>query len=214
MKTIRNANLMGLMNQSSGYNSNYYYQKTINEYSKPGKYFQIFTELNKRRKLHTERTIALIGDKPMWQTTKKEVIRNFGYPHYQTSNQFFNCKCEVLLFKIKLNGFKTKLEVHLYRDRVFYYRYIFSYLSSQDSSTINNLLRDKYNNNSDVKFEQCKFINSEYVSISINDSIELSISYVHEKAEFFELVNDIRSKVHQGKEDKKKNEMQNLYNHL
>ena len=102
---------------------------------------------------------------------------------------------KTLLYRVKLAGQNVKIEMHFYENKLFYYKFIFSYAKAEDRRVLSNALIEKYNL-PNIDLSSHTIFDQQRNCIQIEDYIEFTISYTQMENPIFELVEEIKTKSH------------------
>lgn len=105
-------------------------------------------------------------------------------PIVQTHNNS-GLRRHVLLFKLKMNGQKIKIEAHFHKNKLFFFKYIFSYANELERELIIDNLANQYKVDSN-QLKVNKVIDDNSNIIKLNESMDLSINFIQQKSSFFQ----------------------------
>jgi hypothetical protein len=109
------------------------------------------------------------------------------------SSQGVNRK--VILYRIKIGNQKVKVEMHFYKNQLFFYKFIYSYASPTERRELTRALISKYNlPNIDVTSHT--IFDKSRNCVQVDDYIEFSISFTEMENPIFTLIEDIKHKSH------------------
>jgi hypothetical protein len=160
---------------SSYYSKNYYHDKSFAIYNSPESLTKLF-DCSKKEVIETKTPIFLHKNIEFGSFPKK-VRKKMGKASFKFVRTVSSLDFKILLYRMYLGGYKTKQEVHFYEDSLYYFNYIFSYLSTSDKENIKKLLCKKY-----LK-QACELINKiiidEYGNkLFITENVDFTINYL------------------------------------
>ncbi|MBS1531921.1 MAG: hypothetical protein JSU01_16580 [Bacteroidetes bacterium] len=120
------------------YNSTNYYKAVLSQYVNYNSYINIY---NKTLKLGTVHTGAPIQSNILGMEARA-VTGKYGKPDFV----FTEKNLAVYVYKWKLNGIRTRCEVHFYKNRSFLVNYIYNQLDKRQMSYITDSVMAKYMN--------------------------------------------------------------------
>jgi len=171
------------------YPKDYYYDKLVTKYEDP-KFFcdlydkEGFIDFKTAKKIKFKRGIG-------FDSEYRDIIAELGKPNFTfDKSEFFNYK--ILFYRFKIGGHKTKCELHLLNDKLFFFNYVFSYLSKDDKEELNSLLGSKYLHDKTLDIRNYKVKDSNNNMVLVESSADYSIVYMSgEPSIYDELKNEL-----------------------
>lgn len=131
--------------KSDNYFSNgYYHEKTFALYNNLESLCKL-SDCNNKEPLKTKSPIFL-NKNIEFGNNYAFIKRKMGKPTYKLYRSVSALGFTILIYKMYLGAYKTKQEVHLYENTLYYFNYIFSYLNNSDKEILRKLLCKKYLN--------------------------------------------------------------------
>ena len=124
------------------YSKNYYQTKSFAIYHNLESLTKLF-DCSKLEVIETKTPIFL-NKNIEFGSNQKTVKKKIGKPSFKFFRTLSSLDFKILLYRMYLGGYKAKQEVHFYEDSLYYFNYIFSYLSTSDKENIKKLLCKKY----------------------------------------------------------------------
>lgn len=125
-----------ILSGSLYYSNTNYYKAVLGQYVNFNSYINIYNNSLKLGSVHTDVAIQpnILG------TEARAVIARHGKPDF-----VFNEKSlSVYVYKWKLNGLRTRCEVHFYKNKAFLVNYIYNQLEKRQKDYISESLMGKY----------------------------------------------------------------------
>ncbi|UTW67276.1 hypothetical protein KFE94_03945 [bacterium SCSIO 12643] len=98
---------------------------------------------------------------------------------------------KVLLYRVKIAGQNVKIEMHFYKNRLFFFKYIFSYAKKSERKELVKLLSKKYQiPNLDLSVHA--IFDKNQNCIYVEDFTEFTISYTETENLFFKQLEEIK----------------------
>ena len=127
------------------YSRDYYYEISLDKYYNVETYLQLVKNKNKQA-LTTEQDILFSTSSLFKDQPRKYLKRKYGNPNYEVSHKFPFGVVNILFYKIFLGTQKVRLELHFFKNQLFFFNYTFSYLKDEDEKNlILKVLSEKYN---------------------------------------------------------------------
>ena len=120
------------------YSNTNYYKAVLGQYVNFNSYISIYNNSLNLGSVHTDVDVQpnVLG------CEAKAVMNRFGKPDF-----IFNEKSlSVFVYKWKLNGIRTRCEVHLYKNKAFLVNYIYNHLEKSQRDYISDSIKAKYLN--------------------------------------------------------------------
>jgi hypothetical protein len=189
------------------FSKNYYYEKLQSKYEKVQSYVDLYVSNSKLSALDSK-----IQIKPELGSSCETIKQKYGEPYHRLINATA-LKNQIFFYKFILGGYKTKCEMHFFRNKLFFFNYTFSYLTSSDKAKIIEFLSKKYLHES-VDLKMSKITDAFGNEISIHDAIDFVINYLACRSEFFSVAESMRMRDKEETEMKSKLNNKELYNSL
>jgi hypothetical protein len=189
------------------YSRNYYYEKLLTKYEKVQAYVDLLTATGKLSALESK-----IQIRPEFGSSTESIKQKYGEPYYKLINTTV-LQNQIFFYKFIMGGYKTKCEMHFFKNRLFFFNYTFSYLTPKDKLKIIDFLSKKYLDKS-IALDNSKIVDQFGNEISIQDSVDFIINYLACKSEFFHEAESIRTKAMDQNEQKLEINNRELFNRL
>ena len=160
------------------YSSKHYYETLKVKYSTLEPYLKLLKQFSQLSPIKSS-----IEVKSELGSTIESILKKYGKPRHRFTNMT-PLSNQVLFYKFLLGGHKVKCEMHFCKNRLFLFKYIFSYLTPENRDKIADMVSLKYLDRS-VDFKIHKISSENGKEISIYDSAEFTISYLDGKSDFF-----------------------------
>lgn len=156
------------------YTNNYYRNKSFTMYYSIASLCKLF-DINKE-KIETKTTIFL-NKNINFGSNQQQIKKKLGSPNFYIRRSVNSLDFKILCYRMYLGEYKTKQEVHLYKNTLYYFNYIFSYLNSSDKEILKKLLCKKY------LHEDCKIMDKVIIdkygnSLFVTDNVDFTINYL------------------------------------
>jgi hypothetical protein len=118
------------------YSNANYYKAVLGQYVNFKSYINIYKGSLDRRSIHTDIDIQsdILG------ADSKDILARYGKPEFI----FHEKALSVFVYKWRLNGLRTRCEVHFYKHKAFLMNYIYNQLSRNEVEYISNSFVTKY----------------------------------------------------------------------
>lgn len=137
--------ITGLMGISRHYAGSLYY--TLRDtYDSPAAYRHIETDARSKLALQAVARPFLVDDKPFYQVRRKDLKKLWGRPVYDI-RPASSPNTEILFYRqLLLDQYRTRIEFHLHRDKLFFCCYQFPYLTREEQKRdiLKSLIEKKY----------------------------------------------------------------------
>ena len=141
-----------------------------------------------------------ISDKVKFGSCIEEVREKLGSPRYTYTNQSLPRDLNIFLYKKKLGGYKVKLEIHFFRNTLFYFNYIFSYVNNKDKNLLFNILSKKYFQNVS-RVKDFEAVDPKGHRVFVEDGLNFRINYLVNDQQ---MLNRLYGMINKMKNNKKK----------
>ncbi len=157
-----------------------YFESIFDHYKDLSGYFTLpFTIPNNAFK--TDEAISLISGKN-FELTKKEITQKFGVPRAKFRIRKDNLAINIYIFNLTLGEYPVRLEVHMNRNVLFYFKYSFSAtinITKEDRLFILQIIKEKYlHKGALIKMPQTIFDKNQTL-LQIVDDVNFEISYIN-----------------------------------
>lgn len=198
---------------NSFYPSRYYYHAVLNRHNNGVFYNGLIKSIENYGNIKTSKNIKLLKNKSLNSTTLKDVKRKFGrFNNRIINDELYDVK--VLLYKHKIGRYKAKMELHFYKNRLFFYAYTFSYINMDEKEEIINIIKDKYLKVDSVNLFDKYIVDQNENIMMINDKIEFSIYYLVNNQEAMDSFLEYRKNKNKLSESVEKKHKSTLYRRL
>lgn len=110
-------------------------------------------------------------------TNINKLKEKLGTPDYSLKKQVCSLEFKILVYRMRLGGLNTRLELHFYEDSLFYYNYIFSHIKNKEKRKLKKLLKLKYlKSKSNLKNKV--IVDQSNNKIKISNNINFTINYI------------------------------------
>ncbi|WP_408039806.1 hypothetical protein [Tenacibaculum amylolyticum] len=207
MEIIRKT-LARVLNTRKYYTS--YYRNAIYKYTDFNSYFELFSNIASQTNVTiAKKEIAFLEDIPMGSSFN--TVKNRIYGSFRIVRELKHIT--MLLSEIKLYDFKFTLEMHFFRDKLVFFKYVFK--NKEQKDLLIDLVLKKYFNKE--KEDRCNSLyatdtNNNY--IHLEDEVHLSISYLTLNFGFFEYLTDLKEEEEMLIMTRNKTAVEELFNKL
>lgn len=207
MEIIRKT-LARVLNTRKYYTS--YYRNAIYKYTDFTAYFELFSNISSQLNVTiTEKEIAFLEDIPMGSSFN--AVKNRIYGTFRIVRELKHVT--MLLSEIKLYDFKFTLEMHFFRDKLVFFKYVFK--SKDQKELLIDLVLKKYFKNKKEENRNSFYAtdtNNNY--IHLEDEVHLSISYLTFNFGFFEHLVELKEEEEMLIMTRNKTAVEELFNKL
>jgi hypothetical protein len=166
-------------NSISYYPRKYYYESMIDKYKDLSAYYNLEL-VNTKKSLFTNKAITLIkGQK--FNLKRKQIIENFGKPRVKFRIREQSLIIDILIYKIYLGEYPIRLEIHMNKGNLYYYKYTFiskQTMTSEDKQKIISIIQDKYLQGSQIDIATQNIINKHKKVLQVEDDVNFKIYYM------------------------------------
>jgi hypothetical protein len=195
--------------QKEKYYTNYY-ERILSKYSDLNTYLTLFEKCDARKHIITREKIHYSSGLEFGSTIKK--VKKNNFPHYviEHLDEF-----TVLLYRIMIGGHKAKLEMHFYKNTLFFFNYSFSYLTDVDKENIIEVLAKKYLGNT-LNFDtRNQNITDDFNNhILVENGIDFVIHYITLEGESHNSIRKIKEREKKNQSKKMELRQKELYSKL
>ncbi|MCK5169791.1 MAG: hypothetical protein KAQ75_07925 [Bacteroidales bacterium] len=156
------------------YSRHYYYDKSFTMYYSIESLCKLFSI--DKEKVETQTTLFL-NKNINFGSNQHQIKNKLGSPSCYMSRSVNSLDFKIMYYRMYLGGYKTKQEVHLYENTLYYFNYIFSYLNSSDKEILKKLLCKKY------LHEGCEIMDKVIIDkygnlLFVTDNVDFTINYL------------------------------------
>ncbi len=163
----------------------YYYKFLTNNYNSDNSYCLLIADLKDLKPIKTTTKIQLSQNSLPFNSNIKQVISKYGKKYYKLKQKTESFETTILLYRMKIGGYKTKLELHFCENKLFYFNYTFSYVKPKHINDIMSILEEKYTNSKKINIHEDYIIDEDANVIRISHDTGLSVQYISTKNSLF-----------------------------
>ena len=180
-----------LLNYTKGLGfKNHYNDNILDKYKSLETYSTLYQSSIEDEKVSTNTEICFSPDIKFGSTIAHVKKNNpLEYTAYKNTKHF-----TILLYKIKEEGIKLRLELHFFKNKLVFFKYVFR--TSQGKETILDLFSKKYLNSVDYRsldLSKITLMDGLGNYIKLDDSVFLTVNYFTFKYGFFDYLKNINS---------------------
>lgn len=181
-----------LQKRKDYYFSRYYYRQLVDKYtSSISIYIKIANKINENENEIFTKTPILNNTSITFNTTISKTKKKYGEPIYLIENESIK-EVTVLFYRIKFANQKVKCEFHFYKNKLFFVKYIFSYLTDKTKESVLNILENKYLNGSKLNYNKDIIRDESNNKIFINEDSHFNIDYLAFDSDFFKEIKQLK----------------------
>jgi hypothetical protein len=162
--------------KSFPYSRSSYYENLLVEHNNGQLYLILMKDLKNTNEIETNTEIQFMDNKKINEINKECIIRKYGNPNYKFINGALS-EIEILIYRQKLGSYKTKLELHFFKNNLFLYTYTFSYLTLKEKNEIIKIIKEKYLERECKDIINYNIVDKNKNIIMLNDGVDFSIKY-------------------------------------
>jgi hypothetical protein len=175
--------------------SHYSYANTLEKYNDLNEYSDVYDQNISRRKITTD--VDLEYSKYIqFGTSINEVKKIMPKRTHQISFNSNSLYRKVLLYRVKIHDQNVKIELHFYQNKLFYYKFIFSYASPIERKELSRGLINKYKL-PNLDLTSHTIFDKNRNCIQVDDYMEYTISYTQMNNPFFKIIDNLKAKSHE-----------------
>ena len=162
----------------------------LDKYKSLNTYLKLYTNCNEKEKVFTNTEICF-SPAIKFGSTLEEVKKDNPLEHTISEN---TKDCTILFYKIKEGRYKFRLELHFFKNKLVFFKYIFR--SSRGKKTILNLFAKKYLKSEKHRlpdFSKITLTDGLRNHIEIDNAVFLTVDYFTFKYGFFEYLKSMRN---------------------
>ena len=188
-----------------------YFKRVINKYKYPESYLKLFNDLNTVSKEVETSALITFSETISFGASLKSIKSKFkgSYRLVKELNDVY-----VLFTELKTVGYKFIIELHFYKEKLVYFKYVFR--NCTDKKQLKYMLMKKYFNEENSCFEMRDICirDKEGNYIFTLDEVNLSINYITYDYDFYNYVIKMKTQKEKKKTLQYNNAMDELYNRL
>lgn len=162
-------------NHSAFYPRDYYYDRLVSKYDNPDFFCSLIDKENLK---HIDSAMPIRFSKSIeFGATQEAIVSHLGKPNL-VHKKIENFSYKVLFYRFKIGGHKTKCELHLLDNKLFFYTYVLSYLTKAEREELSAIMASKYLDDRTVPISEYKVIDEDNNILIVEDSIDFSIAYL------------------------------------
>lgn len=189
----------------------YYYDSLVTKYEDPAFFRNLYCQ-NGLNSAKTRKIIKLKNDL-RFGTHIREIIATLGKPKHKVKrNDFFDY--EILFYRFKMGGFKSKCELHLLNQQLFFFTYVFSYLKQNDKDKLKLLLASKYLEDEHQDITRFKVQDADNNLLIAEDACDLSILYMTGDPDVYDQIDYVLERMNKKEERHLRLQYNELYQFL
>ena len=165
-----------------------YTENVLDKYADLIEYKYLHNSSKRLNQISTSTSISFMKGLQLGSSIN-QVRGHFNVAPFVKAYSSKNLRRTILLYKIKLNGQKIKIEAHFYKNELFFSKYTLSGVTENEKLEAFKSFGTKYGI-SDLDFSNKNIIDSNNNVAKINSDSELSFSYMQLKNLFFEKMQD------------------------
>jgi len=198
------------------YLRNYYYERVLEDYKNFFEYFRILKLIEKTNTISkTNTNITLVEGYDFKIIGKNEIVKKYNKPRFISVIDKKNIKINIYFYKIYIGGYRTRLEIHMHKNNLFYYSYTFAEsLTSDQKSDIIKILCEKYLSGQFINLSRHIIIDNNQTCVYVEDTLELKIHYLNKNNHIVYYLNSEKNNHIIDKKIKIEKMREELYNEL
>jgi hypothetical protein len=198
------------------YLRNYYYERILEDYKDFFEYFRILKLIKKNNIIYkTNTNITLVDGYDFKKIGKNQIVKKYNKPRFIYVIDKQNIKIDIFFYKIYIGGYRTRLEIHLHKNNLFYYNYTFAdSLSSSQKLDIIKILCEKYLSGQLIHISNHIIFDNNETNIYVEDTLELKIHYLNTNNHLVKYLNVAKNDQIIDKKIKMEKMREELYNEL
>ena len=161
-----------------------YTENILDKYNNLIEYKYLHNATRRLNQIKSDQPITLANNLNLGSTIN-QVRNQFKVKPFVKAYSSKGVRRTILLYKIKLDGQKIKVEAHFYKNQLFFSKYIISDVTESDRNNFLSLFSEKYSLQN-LEFENKNIVDSNNNCAKIENGLELSISYMQLNNLFFE----------------------------
>ncbi len=164
-----------LFNKNRYYSDNYYHQRFLGIYDNIAGLRKLFS-CDGKDIIETQ-TPIILNNKVEFGSNLRYVKKSLNSPFVIIKRNLDHLNFNILLLKVRLGGFKCKQNIHLFENSLYYYNYVFSYLTKSEKEIIKKLLCKKYlQEHHDLTNKV--IVDKNGNKLFLNENVDFSINYL------------------------------------
>jgi len=184
-----------IFNNNNNCPRNYYYEKIIEHYKDLSEYYRIIDLLNTKKVLNTNTIISIIDNKTLKQVKKKHIIKKYKKPSFKYIVRENDLIFDIYIYKLYIGGHRTKLEIHMTSNKIFYYNFTFTgSINNDQRQDIIKIIEDKYLDGRLINVTNEIIIDANQTILHIDNSLDLKIHYMNVSSDIIDLIKSYKNK--------------------
>ena len=185
-----------------------YYSIVLEEYYRDlTAYVTLLESIVAKNKVHSSRDIDFVPNVKLGSSSE-DIKKYMGTPRSKVL-KISKLKVDIYYYKVFIGGVKCKVEFHLYKDQLFYFRFSFSDISIQQREEILGVLVDKYGKELDIHSQVIK--DAKGTCIFVDNTVNLKIHYFNVAGEFVSKLKFLAETEKEFKKRKTEHKLGDLY---
>lgn len=168
----------------------YNYADTLEKYSELRAYTDISDKNISKRKIATKIPIEY-SPYIQFGSHIRNIKKVMPKRTYLTSFSTKGLTRKVLLYRVKIAGQNVKIEMHFHKNKLFFFKYIFSYAKPSERKELVKLLSKKYQL-PNIDLSSHTIYDANQNCIYVEDYAEFTISYTETKNDFFSELEELK----------------------
>lgn len=178
-------------NRNSYYSKKYYYESLYDSFRDLKGYYELLV-FESHNLLKTDKIISLLKGQA-FNVRKNKILEKYKKPRirFRIIEQSF--EIDIFIYIINLGEHPVRLEIHLNKGLLFYYKYSFSQsenINCKHKQKIIKIIQDKYLHGAAIDITSQNIIDKNQTILKIEDNVNFNIHYANfSSATFKELMN-------------------------
>lgn len=164
------------------------YANTLEKYDDLEIYQDIYDKNISRRKMETSVRMEY-SSKIQFGESIRSVKNSMPNKKVQVLNSSNGIKRNVLLYRLIIGEQKVKIEFHFHKNKLFYYKFIFSYIEEEQKAELINALLEKYHLPT-IEVTNYSIFDTDNNCILVTDHFDFTMSYTQMDSPFFDLIEE------------------------
>ncbi|WP_445711894.1 hypothetical protein [Flavobacterium sp.] len=175
------------------YLSRYYYKQQIDNYSYSLSYYSKI--LNSTCELnYLQSSKAFFSENAIsFNANMKSIEKQYGKPIFTVKNEIDN-RIVIQFYRIRITNQSVKCEFHYYENKLFYIKYIFSYLTNDNRKLILKTIENKYLNDNPLNFEKDIIVDEFNNTLLVTENSHFNVEYLTKNNDFFHKFKELKER--------------------